>query len=307
MVIGIVLVVSLIPLVLGFLISDKSNRQLLRSILTTIVAFNAIWYSVLLIEFVQSSLTFNLNSEIAINVISVTFMFFIRFIYLLSFLKLFQLLLDFKLTKGFLTAFKILGIVVVGIWVLGLLEFFVLSSRVITSNLLLYSDILIFFVVIVCCIYIIYQVKLIYEPEIQKAIKLLAIIFLIPMILGFLKWLAGGILEENSIRNRLSIPTIVFLMNGLVSTWLIIYGKKIHEFKVLKKRINLAGDLVEKYKISKREMEVIQLICEGYTNKQIADELFISIETVKDHNSRIYLKTEVKNRTQLAKLFLKDS
>ncbi|WP_081782530.1 response regulator transcription factor [Prolixibacter bellariivorans] len=43
----------------------------------------------------------------------------------------------------------------------------------------------------------------------------------------------------------------------------------------------------------------------SYTNQQIADKLFISIETVKDHNSRIFLKTEVKNRTQLARLFLR--
>ncbi len=32
-------------------------------------------------------------------------------------------------------------------------------------------------------------------------------------------------------------------------------------------------------------MEVIQLIVEGSTNQHIADELFISIETVKDHDS----------------------
>lgn len=58
----------------------------------------------------------------------------------------------------------------------------------------------------------------------------------------------------------------------------------------------------EKYGISNRESEIIQLICEGLTNKDIADKLFITLQTVKDHTSRIYLKTEVKNRTQLANL-----
>ena len=303
--IAIVLGVTFVPIGLGLYKRDKSNCKILDLILATIVSFNAIWYSVLLIEFAQSNLTFNLNSEMAVNVISVTFMFLIRFIYLLPFLKLFQILLNLKLAKGFLTVLKISGIVMVGIWILGLLEFIVLRSHVLTSNLLLYTDILIFFVVIVACIYLIYQTKLIYEPDNQKAIKLLCLIFLIPMILAFLKWLVGGIFEENYLRERLSIPFLVFIMNGLVSVWFIVYGDKIGEFKVIKKKINLARDLIEKYKISKREMEVIQLICEGHTNQQIADELFISIETVKDHNSRIYLKTEVKNRTQLAKLFLK--
>lgn len=61
------------------------------------------------------------------------------------------------------------------------------------------------------------------------------------------------------------------------------------------------------YEISKREVEIIELICEGLTNQQIADSLFISLQTVKDHTSRIYLKTQVKNRTQLANLFRKNS
>ena len=56
----------------------------------------------------------------------------------------------------------------------------------------------------------------------------------------------------------------------------------------------------EKFGISNRESEIIKLICKGYTNKEIAEELFITLQTVKDHTSRIYLKTEVKNRTQLA-------
>lgn len=60
--------------------------------------------------------------------------------------------------------------------------------------------------------------------------------------------------------------------------------------------------LCQRYEISKREAEIIECICEGLTNQEIADRLFISLQTVKDHTSRIYLKTEVKNRTQLANL-----
>jgi DNA-binding NarL/FixJ family response regulator len=37
----------------------------------------------------------------------------------------------------------------------------------------------------------------------------------------------------------------------------------------------------------------------GKTNKQIAEELFISLQTVKDHTHRIYSKLGVKSRTQL--------
>ena len=59
---------------------------------------------------------------------------------------------------------------------------------------------------------------------------------------------------------------------------------------------------VEEYKISKREEEVIRELCAGKTNKEIAETLFISLQTVKDHIYRIYLKTEVNNRVQLINL-----
>jgi DNA-binding CsgD family transcriptional regulator len=59
---------------------------------------------------------------------------------------------------------------------------------------------------------------------------------------------------------------------------------------------------VEKYGISKRETEIIQLICKGKSNQEISDSLYISLQTVKDHVHRIFLKTGVKNRVQLTNL-----
>jgi DNA-binding CsgD family transcriptional regulator len=57
-----------------------------------------------------------------------------------------------------------------------------------------------------------------------------------------------------------------------------------------------------KFGISGREKEIIELICKGKSNQDISDCLFISLQTVKDHIHRIYLKTDVKNRVQLANL-----
>jgi DNA-binding CsgD family transcriptional regulator len=61
--------------------------------------------------------------------------------------------------------------------------------------------------------------------------------------------------------------------------------------------------LVQKFQITKREKDIILLICEGKTNKEIAAELFISPVTVRDHLSRIFEKTNNKSRLQLANLF----
>jgi DNA-binding CsgD family transcriptional regulator len=58
----------------------------------------------------------------------------------------------------------------------------------------------------------------------------------------------------------------------------------------------------EKHEISKRESEVVRLICRGLSNQEISDNLFISLQTVKDHIHRIFVKTGVRNRVQLSNL-----
>jgi DNA-binding CsgD family transcriptional regulator len=54
--------------------------------------------------------------------------------------------------------------------------------------------------------------------------------------------------------------------------------------------------------LSKRELEVMNLLCLQKTNQQIADELCIELSTLKTHINRIYKKLKVKNRQQLIAL-----
>ena len=58
-------------------------------------------------------------------------------------------------------------------------------------------------------------------------------------------------------------------------------------------------EFCRKYEISPRESEIIIEICNGLSNKEISEKLFISLQTVKDHTHRIYIKTNVKSRVQL--------
>ncbi len=50
--------------------------------------------------------------------------------------------------------------------------------------------------------------------------------------------------------------------------------------------------------LTEREMDVLRLIAAGYTNQQIADELVLTLGTVKSYTSHIYSKLNVDNRTQ---------
>ncbi|MBO3698612.1 response regulator transcription factor [Roseivirga sp. E12] len=50
--------------------------------------------------------------------------------------------------------------------------------------------------------------------------------------------------------------------------------------------------------ISERELEVLQLISEGLSNQEIGERLFISESTIKTHVSSLFVKLDVKRRTQ---------
>jgi DNA-binding NarL/FixJ family response regulator len=52
--------------------------------------------------------------------------------------------------------------------------------------------------------------------------------------------------------------------------------------------------------LSKREDEVVQLVANGLSNKEIADKLFISVRTVKAHLTSIFSKTGFRDRLELA-------
>ena len=56
--------------------------------------------------------------------------------------------------------------------------------------------------------------------------------------------------------------------------------------------------VLERLNISQREMEVLQLMATGASNQDIADQLFVSLNTIKTHTSRLFEKLDVKRRTQ---------
>ncbi len=55
---------------------------------------------------------------------------------------------------------------------------------------------------------------------------------------------------------------------------------------------------LESLNLSKRELEVLQLMSEGLSNKEIADRLFVSLSTIKTHSNNLFDKMNVERRTQ---------
>jgi len=75
---------------------------------------------------------------------------------------------------------------------------------------------------------------------------------------------------------------------------------KLKQSSEIKNALDLNKKLFDKNKLTQRELEVLLLIAEGKNNREIADELFISEKTVKNHVSNIFKKIDVCDRTQAA-------
>jgi len=77
-----------------------------------------------------------------------------------------------------------------------------------------------------------------------------------------------------------------------------IIEKEVYIQPSIQKEIN--QNEIEKLGISKRELDVLNLMALGLSNEEIAEKLFVSLNTIKTHSSNIFSKLDVKRRTQAA-------
>lgn len=81
-------------------------------------------------------------------------------------------------------------------------------------------------------------------------------------------------------------------------------GQQIKGYNFIEK--DFLSDRLDMYNLSDREKEVCKLIVLGYSNKEISNELYISLNTVKNHLNNIYKKLGVSDRTQAAVAIMKN-
>ena len=66
----------------------------------------------------------------------------------------------------------------------------------------------------------------------------------------------------------------------------------------IQKPVEFDENKIKELGISRRESEVLELISQGLSNQEIADKLFVSLNTVKTHSARLFEKLEVNSRTK---------
>jgi len=108
----------------------------------------------------------------------------------------------------------------------------------------------------------------------------------------------------------LIFPKIRTLMYGIyflafsitVMSYLFVYFSKTGRDAKAGKNKELSLQDLSEYHITEREFAIIRLISRGFTNKEIAAELDISVNTVNNHVANIFAKTKVRSRIDLLNL-----
>jgi two-component system, NarL family, response regulator LiaR len=107
-------------------------------------------------------------------------------------------------------------------------------------------------------------------------------------------------LEYQLIVRNLSIEFYVGIVALFFTALGIWAGLKLTQKKVIMvgPEFTLNESALQRTGISKREREVLELMAQGLSNQEIADKLFVSLNTIKTHSSNLFLKLEVSRRTQ---------
>lgn len=101
----------------------------------------------------------------------------------------------------------------------------------------------------------------------------------------------------------LSMEVYVGVIASIFTFFGIWMGLKFTRPKVIVKKevidnFTLDEKKLEETGLSDREYDVLQLMAQGLSNQEIADKLFITINTVKTHSSKVLMKLDAKRRTQ---------
>lgn len=127
------------------------------------------------------------------------------------------------------------------------------------------------------------------------------------LLLFLLKWLElRFIIIDHSFEIYIGFIAVIFTGLGI---WLALkLSKPKIETVVVEKEVIISRSgkadfvrdaaVVAQLELSKRELDVLELLAKGHSNQEIASTLFVSLSTVKTHNQHLFEKLDVKRRTQ---------
>lgn len=127
---------------------------------------------------------------------------------------------------------------------------------------------------------------------------------LLAVLVFLLKWLQWKFLvTDNAVEIYVGLAALLFTaLGGWLASRLI--SRRVQTVVIEKEVVRtVAADGIDdearrKCQFSAREYEVLELLVKGYSNAEIAEQLFLSLSTIKTHVSNILFKMDVKSRAR---------
>jgi DNA-binding CsgD family transcriptional regulator len=143
------------------------------------------------------------------------------------------------------------------------------------------------------------------NPDLDPARRKAVGAFAVMMLLGYLPYVGFGLLREpydvyGSVVNQLWLNFVPIL-------WIHYFFLPYYARLSTSDENAVLDNIVREHNISKREREIMALIVEGKSNREIEEQLFISVNTVKNHIYHLYQKLGIKSRSQLMHLVLRNN
>lgn len=116
--------------------------------------------------------------------------------------------------------------------------------------------------------------------------------------------------DEKIFKECMILGADAFILKDADPDELIFTVVEVHEGRYVKdfKRVIQQAELApffdafrEKYRLSRRETQILKLISDGLLNRDIADQLSLSIQTIETHRKNIHQKLQVNSRVELIK------
>lgn len=193
-----------------------------------------------------------------------------------------------------------------------LISYYLMSYK---NVIVILSSGILFLTILYCIVFLCLNLKDIKSDFIKNILR----VFLIITVLLFPYMYLDTRIEQISVLSRL-FPygllsvSIFYMIWSILSLYFGIryfrynleksYGDK--NEKELIEITDTREQFFEKFNITNREKEIILLLMKGYSYNQLAEELVISLTTVKTHVHNIYRKVEVKNKIELFNLINKE-
>lgn len=125
------------------------------------------------------------------------------------------------------------------------------------------------------------------------------------LLVFLLKWLQWEFLiTDNSMEIYVGLIAVFFTAFGIwvASQWVkagtktVVIEKEI--FVPFEAETEIDQKELDRLGLSRREYEILDLLAKGNSNAEMGERLFLSLSTIKTHVSNLFVKLEVKNRTQ---------